>query len=257
MDPYIEQPHLWLDFHNDLAAEIRSSLNRRLDPRYVARLPSSTAYEVIEIEVAERRSIVPDVTVLRREPRPGGTAVMVPTITPAPAQSSVPWEVPVMLYRVEIITTAEERLVTVIEILSPSNKRRGHDSAAEYLRKRRDVLRSSVHLIEIDLLRGGDRPPLEKPVPVAPYYVTVCRENLRPTAEVWPIQLNERLPTVPVPLLEREPDVPLDLPATVASVYERGAYERQIDYREPPPPPPLSDEETKWLDALLREKGLR
>jgi len=74
---------------------------------------------------------------------------------------------------------------------------------------------------------------------------------------VWPIQLNERLPTVPVPLLEREPDVPLDLAATVASVYERGAYERQIDYREPPPPPPLSDEETKWLDALLREKGLR
>jgi hypothetical protein len=60
-----------------------------------------------------------------------------------------------------------------------------------------------------------------------------------------------------VPLLEPDPDTPLDLGAAVASVYERGAYGRQIDYLQPLPPPLLSAEESKWIDQLLREKRLR
>jgi hypothetical protein len=202
MDPYLETPRRWPDFHNDLAAEIRTALNRCLDPRYLASLTS---------------------------------------------------EIPVQLYRVEIRTTAEEQLVTVIEILSPSNKRSGHEDALEYRRKRRDVLRSSAHMMEIDLLRGGERPPLQTPVPAASYYVVLSREGHRPTVDVWPIQLADPLPVLPVPLLEPDPDVPLDLGAAVASVYERGAYGRAIDYREPPPPPPLSEEQAAWVESLLRE----
>jgi hypothetical protein len=68
--------------------------------------------------------------------------------------------------------------------------------------------------------------------------------------------MQERLPVIPVPLLEPDPDVPLDL-AAVASVYERGAYARKIDYRQLPPAPPLSAEEAAWTEALLRETGLR
>jgi hypothetical protein len=75
--------------------------------------------------------------------------------------------------------------------------------------------------------------------------------------EVWPIPLNARLPIIPVPVLEPDPDVPLDLGAAVASVYERGAYARKIDYHQPPPAPPLSTEEAAWVDALLSEKGIR
>jgi hypothetical protein len=250
MDPYLEAPRRWLDFHNDLAAEIRAALNRSLDPHYLASLTSSVAYEVVEI--ARHRTVQPDVSVWESSPAPDRPSATVTAIAPAPVESSIPLEVPILLYRVEIRTVAEEQLVTVIEILSPSNKRAGHEDTEEYRRKRRDFLRSSVHLMEIDLLRGGQRPPLVEPVPPAPYYVVLSRVNRRPTVEVWPIQLAYSLPLVPVPLLEPDPDVPLDLQAAVASVYERGAYSRAVDYQSPPPPPPLSEEEAEWVAQLLR-----
>ncbi|NUQ66236.1 MAG: DUF4058 family protein, partial [Pirellulales bacterium] len=138
----------------------------------------------------------------------------------------------------------------------PVNKRPGHEAHEEYLRKRRELLRSGAHLIEIDLLRGDRRPSLDRPVPSAPYYVALSRVSRRPYVDVWPIQLPEKLPTVPVPLLEPDPDAPLDLAAVVAGVYERGAYARLIDYRLPPPPA-LSEAEAAWLDKHLREQKAR
>jgi hypothetical protein len=252
MDPYIETPEVWLDFHNDLAPEIRASLNQIIRPRYFAGLVPYVTYEVIE--VAQARGIYPDVAITQPQPPRGeiggGTAV----ITPAPAESLVPLEIPVRLNYVEVRATDTHQLVTVIEILSPVNKRRGHQAYDDYRRKRRDLLRSPVHLMEIDLLRGGERPPLETSVPDAPYYVSLGRENRRPRIEVWPIQLKERLPVPPVPLREPDPDVPLDLQALVAAVYERGAYDVRIDYHPPPPPPPLSPEEAEWVEQLLRER---
>jgi Protein of unknown function (DUF4058) len=185
----------------------------------------------------------------RRELREASVAPT--TITPAPVLSRVPLEIPLELDRVEIRTTDHQLLVTVIEILSPVNKRVGHEAHADYMRKRRDLLRSSVHLLEIDLLRGGARPPLEQPVPPAPYYVTLGRATRRPDIEVWPLQLQERLPVLPVPLLEPDPGAPLDLGAAVASVYERGAFAVRIDYAQLPPPPPLSKHEAEWVNQLL------
>jgi len=248
MDPYIERPDLWSDFHGDLAPEIRTRLNQVIQPRYFARLTPYVTYETISI--GEVQGIRPDVAVWRTG-RPGGSAGGVATITPAPAESEVPLEVPLTLLRVEIRAVAEHQLVTVIEILSPVNKRPGHDAYLDYRRKRRDLLRSAVHLMEIDLLRGGERPPLERSVSEAPYYVMLARANRRPQVEVWPIQLRDLLPVLPVPLLEPDPDVPLDLGATVSSVYERGAYSSQIDYRKPPPPPALPAAEARWVTELL------
>lgn len=250
MDPYIETPELWPDFQINLAAEIRAALNGSVQPRYFARLTASDTYEIIE--VAQPRGVRPDVGVWQPQPPRrealGGAAV----ITPAPAESRIPLEIPLRLTNVEIRETETQLLVTAIEILSPVNKRRGHEARAEYLRKRRDLLRTSVHLMEIDLLRGGERSPPEIPVDSAPYYVLLSRADRRPHAAVWPIQLADSLPVLPVPLLEPDPDAPLDLGAAVASVYERAAYAVQIDYRQPPPPPPLSPEEAEWVDRLLR-----
>lgn len=76
--------------------------------------------------------------------------------------------------------------------------------------------------MEIDLLRGGERPSLTRPVPVAPYYAVVSRAASRPTVDVWPIRLTEPLPVLPVPLMEPDPDTSLDLEAAFASVYDRG-----------------------------------
>lgn len=79
----------------------------------------------------------------------------------------------------------------------------------------------------------------------------LCRAERRPTAEVWPIQLADRLPVLPVPLVKPDPDIPLDMGEVVASVYERGAYAQQIDYTQPPPLPSLSNDEIAWLETLL------
>jgi len=251
MDPYIESPALWSDFHNNLASEIQAQLNRRIQPRYFARLTPYVTYEVVE--VGQVHGVRPDVGVWQLQPLPGEAPDSTATIAPAPVESLVTLEIPLRLHRVEIRATASQQLVTVVEILSPVNKRPSHDAYLAYQRKRRDILRSEVHLLEIDLLRGGERPPLARPVPAAPYYVVLSRANRRPTVEVWPLQLADRLPVLPVPLLEPDPDVPLDLGAVVASVYERGAYASQIDYQQPPPPPALSRLEADWLRTLLHQ----
>jgi hypothetical protein len=149
------------------------------------------------------------------------------------------------------------RLVTAIEVLSPVSKRPSHEAYQDYLRQRRQLLRSETHLIEIDLLRGGERPPLERFVPPAPYYVTLSRAPRRPVVEVWPVRLWERLPVLPVPLLEPDPDVALDLGTVVAAVYERGAYARLIDYHLPPPLPALSEAQGTWLEGHLRAQKVR
>jgi hypothetical protein len=249
MDPYIENRELWSDFHNSLAYEARTTLNETIQPNYFARLTPYVTYEVIEI--GEARGIYPDLSVWKAQPPLNESALATTVISPAPVKSVVPLEMPLRTQRVEIRATTTQELVTIIEILAPVNKRPGHDAYRDYRRKRRDILRSSVHLLELDLLRGGERPPLERPVPAAPYYVVLSRADQRPTVEVWPIQLADSLPVLPVPLLEPDPDVPLDLGRLVTNVYERGAYISQIDYRQPPPPPELSEVEAAWLNEIL------
>ena len=255
MDPYIEAPDIWSDFHGALAVEIRSALNALIQPRYVARLAPRVTHEIIE--VAQVRGIRPDVSVWQSQPPRGTAPEAAAVVTPAPAESQVLLELPLRLYTIEVHETGTLQLVTAIEILSPVNKRPGHEAYLAYQRKRRELLRSAAHLLEIDLLRGGECPPLERPVPRAPYYVTLARANRRPTVEVWPIQLGERLPVLPVPLLEPDPDVAFDLGALVTSVYEHGGYAQLIDYRRTPPPPELSDAEAVWLDERLRQQGAR
>jgi Protein of unknown function (DUF4058) len=253
MDPYIETPGLWSDFHSNLASEIQAQLNRRIQPRYFARLTPYVTYEVVEI--GQIYGIRPDVGVWHLQPGPDEPQAGVATIAPAPVESLVALEIPLRLHRIEIQTTAAHQLVTVIEILSPVNKRPSHEAYLAYQRKRRDILRSTVHLLEIDLLRGGERPPLQRPVPPAAYYVVLSRADRRPRVAVWPIQLMNHLPVLPVPLLESDPDVPLDLAAAVASVYERGAYAQQIDYQQPPPPPALTSAEANWLERLRQQRS--
>lgn len=249
MDPYIEHPQVWSDFHSDLAGEIRALLNPVIQPRYVARLVPLVTYDLIE--VARTRGVRPDVAVWQTDsPQTvGGTAVVIP---PAPAESTVTIEMPLRLLSIEIHLVETLELVTAIEILSPVNKRLGHEAHKNYLRKRRELLRSEAHLMEIDLLRGGERPPLERPVAEAPYYVVLSRVDRRPHVAVWPIQLEDKLPLLPVPLLEPDPDVALNLATAVANVYERGGYASIINYSQPPPPPPLSESQAAFVKTLVK-----
>jgi hypothetical protein len=253
MDPYIEAHGIWPDFHNNLASEMQSRLNAQILPEFVAVLEPYVVYETVEIRGAQ--VAFPDLGVFESERAPGLARRAATAIPPAPVRSIVPLEAALRLHRVEIRQAGTETLVTAIEILSPANKRSGSVAQRKYLAKRRDYFNSTANLMEVDLLRGGERPPLTQPVPDAPYYIVVSRANLRPEAEVWPIQLADALPLLPVPLLPAWPDVPLDLSAAFAAIYERTGYGARIDYRQPPPPPPLSPAEAGWVDDLMRREN--
>lgn len=257
MDPYIEDPEVWNDFHSRVADEISARLNTTIQPRYVARLIPYVTYDEVSV-VARPKGIRPDVGIWQLQPPRGqmsrsATAVAIP----APVKSRVVLEFPLRLMHIEIRATETMEFVTAIEILSPVNKRPSHEAYRDYVRKRQDLLRSSAHLIEIDLLRGGTRPSLEDPVPAAPYYITLSRATERPHVVVWPIQLQNALPIIPVPLTEPDPDVPLDMGAVLAAVYERGGYATLIDYHQSPPPPKLDENDARWLDEYLREQEVR
>jgi len=253
MNPYLEHPNIWEDFHANLAMEIQAQLSPNLRPRYYAALVPRVTYEEVLIE--EKHSIKPDVSVYKVSDLPwGGQAV---AIAPAPVSGEVALELPVKQYTIEIRKTGTNVLVTAIEILSPVNKRPAHEAFEEYQRKRRDLFRSAAHLMEIDLLRGGERPPLVTPRPPAPYFVMLSRVERRPKVDLWPLRLPDPIPVMPAPLSAPDPDVPLDLGKAIHTIYDRASYDLRIDYRQPPPRPDLEAEDRAWLESHLQAAGVR
>jgi hypothetical protein len=253
MDPYLEAPDIWRGFHHLLADEIITQLNAVLGPRYYADVEVRTVLE--EVGVATAKTVYPDAAVLETVAAPSSstTAVAIPA---APIQRLAMLPEEHKTRTVQVRETARDTLVTAIEILSPVNKR--GDSLYLYRAKRKSLLQTDVHLIELDLLRGGARPGWEvrEPPLVCEYIILVNRAfcgDLR-RSEIWPVALDEPLPLCPVPLLPPDADVPLALGEVLAQVYRRAAYARRIDYTSPVPPPPLRPEMQRWLTAHLGER---
>jgi hypothetical protein len=251
MDPYLEG-EMWQEFHDRLANQISTQLMPLLRPKYVALL---SKYYVVDqsglgvVGASSKRGVYPDVHVTQLKE----AAVKYEDVTTPAVElvSPLPEEIPIL--GIEIRDVAERRLVTVIEILSPVNKQ--GQGFQEYIEKRTALLQTSTHLLELDLLRRGERIPLiGGELPSAPYYVFLSRFTRRPRTEVWPIQLRESLPTVPVPLLPPDPDVPLALQPAIDACFELVGYQRLLDYGSQPPPPPLSPEDAEWVKSLLNKE---
>ncbi|NJM41792.1 MAG: DUF4058 family protein [Anaerolineae bacterium] len=148
MDPFIEDRLIWSDFHNRLADEISATLNRTIRPNYFAALMPYVTYEVIEISTSKLHGIRPDVGLLQTGP-PAMPMSTTAVMDPPKAESSTEFEMPLELMSVEVRQVGTDRLVTAIEILSPVNKQRNHEARIDYLRKRRELIRSQSHFIEI------------------------------------------------------------------------------------------------------------
>lgn len=156
------------------------------------------------------------------------------------------------------------KLVTLIEFASPSNKRPGGDRKA-YERKQQEVLESDASLVEIDLLRGGDRvianayalDAIDEIDPPPHYLVAVSRvwsRAVRGAYQFFPIRLQDPLPVIPVPLREAEEEVPLDLQYVFNQAYDSGPYARgAVDYSGQPEPS-LRDDDSAWARQILRER---
>ena len=255
MDPYLEGPK-WMSVHSALTVEIARQLSQHLPPRYVA-LPNErmvvTVAESDDVSIT-RGNIFPDTSIVDLGTREADAAETSGSIAAVAAPvlmvaTLMPESIPHVT--VEIRDSANEELVTAIEVLSPTNK--GSDGREEYLAKRRRILLSTAHLVEIDLLRNGTRVPTRPALPSFPYFVLVGRAEKRPLTEVRPIRLADPLPTVPIPLLAGDADVPLDLQQALTSVYDTFHYARMIDYRRPPAVPLRPAELAAWAEKHLRK----
>jgi hypothetical protein len=238
MDPYIEARGLWGDFHHGLIDEIDRVLSAQVPEKYLVRVGL--------------RSYL---TLTRPEPKPVRSSASQPA-SDAGAMTMQAFVVEehretfIKIYEVE----PERRLVTRIEVLSPANKRRKSKGRRLYLRKRQSLLLGSANLVEIDLLRGGERMPMMGAWPDSPYTLLVCREQRAPSCKVWPAHYREPLPTLPIPLSYPDPDIRIDLQPLIAAIYARSRYHLDIDYGKPLDPP-LREADVAWLAKQLVQRA--
>jgi hypothetical protein len=245
MDPYLESPLLWPGIHASLIVYFRDQLQPLIRPRYLA-----TIEERVYLE-RPNRDVIPDLRVHRHRPDAARGAVALAERDAPVLVHSPPRDVH-ETYVAILDRQSGERVVTVIEVLSPTNKYAG-PGRTSYLAKQEEILRGPVHLVEIDLLRSG---PHVLAVPEyaarreAEYDYLVCVSRApepRITFELYPRRLRERLPRLGVPLAESDPDVVLDLQAAVAKVYEAGSYADRLHY-DKPCVPSLSTDDQAWAD---------
>lgn len=264
MDPYLEGPGYWPAVHHAMAIEIRNALNRELPASYYADVEMRPELGIVADDGEEEpnKVIVPDVVLLKR-PRPdGGGGVAVAGSKSRAVSKWVEFDAlprePSRHFYLEIREAKRgHKLITLIEILSPSNKRNGPDRIA-YEAKQRQVLESDVNLIEIDLLRAGRRvfgsPALERAFsllsPTPDYAVLVSpawnRNGPHLGYIAYPWTIREPLPCIGVPLRVEEPFVALDLQDAFRLAYDGGPYRRgAVDYGQPPEAP-LQGEDAAW-----------
>jgi hypothetical protein len=227
MDPYLESPVIWPDVHHGLISEIRADLNQKVGPHYVGRV--------------ELRTYISD------DDDPGREALL-----PGAGMGARLLDEEIKEAFLRITHLESNEIVTIIEVVSPTNKIHGSRGRNDFLANRRSILNSAVHWVEIDLLRAGipsiTNPPLR---PLSDYRILVSRGDNRMRTRYWPVGVRQPLPTIGIPLRGQDPDVSLDLAAVFKMVYDRAAYDLSLDYRKEPKPP-LEGDDAKWARKLLR-----
>jgi hypothetical protein len=254
MDPFIEACGLWEDFHTHLIEKIYEELADTVPERYIVRTGERSYVVLTDANGNKSYPFRPDVGVAasslreRSSPQEGAAALAEAATEPAPVTLRAFVEEEYRESFVEIYDSdPEQNLVSCIEVLSPSNKRRGSEGWNLYLRKRQGLLLGAANLVEIDLLRGGQRMPMLDPWPEAPYTLLVSRREKAPRCCVWPAHFLRPLPGIVVPLAKPDPDIPLNLQPMIEAIYTRSRYHRSIDYAKPLMPP-LAAEESVWLE---------
>jgi hypothetical protein len=247
IDPYLESQELWPDFHVRFITALADAINEKLPEPYVARIDERM--NLVERPKEEVKQIRPDLTVARQGPGHTTAASAQGTLTLEPVTLPLKFLEEYREVFIEILHWPDQRVVAVVELLSPSNK--AGNSRRDYLVKRNGLMKRDVHLIELDFLVGGRRLPMESPLPPGDYFALLARAERRPDCDVFAWTVRDRLPTIPVPLLAPDADLHVDLAPLFASVYERARYPRSIDYRAPLAIP-LDPESRTWAEELAR-----
>jgi uncharacterized protein DUF4058 len=222
MNPYLEDPYHWPDFHASFLVALRAAINVVLPERYVALLDR----HVWGHDSDTQTNVALGISVVQNK---GNVYI-------------------------RLFDRERRRIVTVLELLSQSNKEPGRDRDA-YLAKRNGYLASETNLVEIDFLRGGQRSLLGDPAPPqTDYYALVCRATEAPKAGLWPFSVRERIPPLHVPLLPNDVSPTVDMKPCLDRAYDECQFTKVLDYSEPPVPP-LREPDATWSRELLANRG--
>lgn len=249
MNPWLEE--YWRDIHASLLVYARDTLNAELPAGLHARVDERLAIDVGE---EKPRQYLPDVALTESWDQPAGPALGLGGASVVTAEPEIVDLSDVKLRHLEIVDS-REHVITVLEVLSPTNKD-STEHRDDWSRKRGNYLRGGINLVELDLVRAGgwvlrDRWPL-RPLPPERVFHHVCvtRPPRVNRHEFYTMPLRQRLPVIRIPLRRTDPDVALDLQSLIDQSYERGRFGTQIRY-EKPPHPPLPDEEAAWAREIL------
>ncbi len=249
MNPYLEHPELWPEVHHWINTFIAELLIPKLRPKY------RVAIEKRVYQMTDGNSVlvgIPDVTIGRyikpTDKKPSNIAVASPPAKPITVNIPIPEEVRESYLEVREVGTGE--VVTVIELLSPKNKRPG-EGRKTYDIKRQQVFGSSTHLVEIDLLRGGESMPILGNQINSDYRILVSRSELRPQAELYPFNLPEQIPTFVLPLRKGDTETLVDLQSVIEDLFDRAGFDLVIDYSREPVPP-IGEDDIVWVSELLK-----
>lgn len=255
MDPYLEQ--FWADVHARLILYAGDQLEEQLPEDLIVRVEERVVFEA---EEDETRVAYPDVKISETADRAPSAGVVISEASVAePVIVEYAGEPATETYLSIVEAGAGQRLVTVIEILSPADKLPG-EGQRQYRRKQRELRDTGVSLVEIDLLRRGDRvlslPVSRIPQRVRTPYQVCVRRGWQPRRfEIYPVPLRDPLPAIRVPLREGEEDIRLNVQTILELAYRKGRYHLTINY-DRPPDPPLRGGDVKWARALIKKAGL-
>lgn len=254
MNPYLENPALWSKIHKRLIVAIADFLSPQLLPKYIVDIEDRVYQTVDEDSVLVG---IPDVAVQRQQTLAIQDIANIAVATPPVKALTVDIPVPETIREsyLEVRDVATREVITVIEVLSPKNKRLG-EGRKVYEKKRLRVLGSLSNLVEIDLLRDG-KPMTILNIHIQSHYrVLISRADKRPKADLYAFNLQNKIPSFSLPLCEEDVEPVIDLQTLINELYHRTGYALIIDYSQEPIPK-FSEADATWLNALLQEKGLR
>jgi hypothetical protein len=252
MDPYLESPKHWSDFHTRFIGALSEVISDHVPEHYYARLGEDVV--MIQQELPGRQGREPDVLVGRdpsRSGTPTGSAVMGGLRIQPAHLGNIEFLDPHRENYIELLRMPDQEVVAVIELLSPTNK--SGDGRGFYLEKRQQYLRQKVHIIEIDLIRAGKRLQFDGPLPLGDYYAFVSRGDRRPICDVYAWTVRDALPTIPIPLSPPDADTEVELGEAFKLAYQRGRYERMVRYKQASPPPSFSQSDAEWVAERVRD----
>lgn len=253
MNPFLEDPAVWEEFHYVLIAECMYQLSAHLPPRYIAKIQERIQSISISDEAAKQ--YLPDVAVAREKfespgasfANEGATAVLIHPVTIPSADL-----LDIREGYIEILRLPDYERVSSIEILSPANK--FGEGVGVYRDKRRALVGRGVHVVEIDLLLRGARTELAKPLPPGDYFAMTFRGDRRPDVDVYPWSLRDPLLPIPIPLKGSQESVSLVLADAFRSAFDGGGYDRKLRY-SPPWPMAISASDSAWVKDVLQGAG--